>query len=245
MNILRFISKPELAELVSFSDKLVVYTIIDLLVVLLSAYVVICDRSKFRICSHTQLVNQFATAMLVVLAASTSDTGLSGLLRYLAPAAQSILAEHPTGHAVFQFASLLGIYRALHAENDDLWCRSMNALLHAYLLMTNLDPRSQSTLQMLKTKFLFEQERQLIRLGQIRDLVFEDIWQLPEKFRLQVLCNEFSYNVDEPLFLLRAIVRMIWRPLLPLYVLRMLLQSIDVVQIMLSSQTPARTIVGI
>ncbi|KAJ1747331.1 Canalicular multispecific organic anion transporter 1 [Coemansia sp. RSA 989] len=220
---------------ISLSDKLAAYAAVDLLVILLAAYVVVCDRIKFRISLHTQLTNQCAAAMLVVVAASTTDTGLESVLGYLAPAAQLILAGHPTGHAVFQFASLLGVYRALHVGND-VWCRGINALLHAYLLLANLDPRSQSTMQMLKQKLLFEQERQLIRLSQLRDLVFEDIWQLPEKFRLQVLSNEFSYDTNESLFLLRAIVRMIWRPLLPLYVVRMLLESVNVMEIMLSSQ---------
>ncbi|KAJ2449359.1 Canalicular multispecific organic anion transporter 1 [Coemansia sp. RSA 2336] len=221
--------------LTSLPDELAAYTAVDLLVILLAAYVVVCDRIKFCMSLHAQITNQCATAMLVVLAVSTADTGLGSLLGYLVPAAQLVLAGHPTGHAVFQFASLLGVYRALHADSD-IWCRGTNALLHAYMLIANLDSRSRSTMQMLRQKLLFEQERQLIRLSQLRDLVFEDIWQLPEKFRLQVLSKEFSYDTSESLFLLRAIVRMIWRPLLPLYVVRMMLESVNVVEIMLSSQ---------
>ncbi|KAJ2611277.1 ATP-binding cassette glutathione S-conjugate transporter ycf1 [Coemansia sp. RSA 1365] len=82
---------------------------------------------------------------------------------------------------------------------------------------------------------LFIQERQLIRLGRIRDLLLEDVWQLPDRHRLSVNRGEFRYNVDEPLFLMRAILRMIWRPLLPIYAIILLLRIADAFKIVTSS----------
>ncbi|PIA17986.1 P-loop containing nucleoside triphosphate hydrolase protein [Coemansia reversa NRRL 1564] len=50
-------------------------------------------------------------------------------------------------------------------------------------------------------------ELQLIRLGKSRDLVLEDVWQLPDQHCLRVNREELRCNFDEPLFLMRAILR--------------------------------------
>ncbi|KAJ2079925.1 Canalicular multispecific organic anion transporter 1, partial [Coemansia sp. RSA 988] len=109
--------------------------------------------------------------------------------------------------------------------------------LALYLAATSNSGRAstQSVLRALMDNILFMQERQLIRLGKLRDLVFEDVWQLPDRLRLDVVHGELKYNIDEPLFLMRAIIRMIWRPLLPLYAILSLLRILDVVEIVIGS----------
>ncbi|KAJ2077126.1 ATP-binding cassette glutathione S-conjugate transporter ycf1 [Coemansia sp. RSA 988] len=111
----------------------------------------------------------------------------------------------------------------------------LSSLLHVILFLTNLDPQSQCMQDTLVNKVLFMQKRQLIRLGKLCDLVLEDMWQLPVRLRLEVIHSEFKYNVNEPLFLIRAILRMIWRPLLPIYALVALLSIADILEVMISS----------
>ncbi|KAJ2307486.1 Multidrug resistance-associated protein 1, partial [Coemansia sp. RSA 2705] len=211
------------------------YLAADVLVLVLAIYAVAVGR-KAHMRPLAQPVAQCITAMMVVLACSQRDIQASDYLPALAMAAQGILAQYPQAQAVFQFSCLLGIYRALHAEHGGLWHRAASALMHALMLLLHLDSRSRSTVRMLRDKLLFTQERQLIRLNRIRELVFEDVWHLPERFRLHAIRGEFKYDVNESLFLLRAIVRMVWRPLLPLYVVRMLLQSTEVIEVLLESR---------
>ncbi|KAJ2829936.1 Multidrug resistance-associated protein 1 [Coemansia erecta] len=175
-------------------------------------------------------------AVLVVLAFGQNSSYVAGYLAALAVVAQQILAQHPQSLAVFQLASLLGIYRALHAEHADYWHRGTVALMNSFMVLSNLDKRSQSTMRFLADKVLYSQERQLIGLNRIRELVFADIWELPERLRLGIIRTEFTYDIDEPLFLLQAVVRMVWRPLLPLSIMHMLVQSLDVVVVILGSR---------
>ncbi|KAJ1731945.1 hypothetical protein LPJ61_002284, partial [Coemansia biformis] len=106
--------------------------------------------------------------------------------------------------------------------------------MHAGLMLANLDEQSLATLRILGKKLPYVQEIQLIRLGRLRPLTPSDVWQLPRRYRVLATHREFVYNVDEPMFLLRAIVRMVWRPMVPLLALQMLAEMIDVVEIMAS-----------
>ncbi|KAJ2796296.1 hypothetical protein H4R21_004770, partial [Coemansia helicoidea] len=78
----------------------------------------------------------------------------------------------------------------------------------------------------------FVEEIQLIRLSRQRPLALGDVWKLPERCSLNAIRREFKYNVEEPIFLLRAVARMVWRPLLPLLTIRFLMELGDVAETM-------------
>ncbi|KAJ1721350.1 hypothetical protein LPJ61_006053, partial [Coemansia biformis] len=106
--------------------------------------------------------------------------------------------------------------------------------MHAALMLASLDEQSLATLRILGKKALYAQEIQLIRLGRLRPLALSDVWQLPERFRFSTIQREFVYNVDEPMFLLRAIVRLTWRPMIPLLALEMLAELADIFEVVAS-----------
>ncbi|KAJ2714662.1 hypothetical protein H4R19_001608 [Coemansia spiralis] len=89
-------------------------------------------------------------------------------------------------------------------------------------------------LRTLAKKALFVQEIQLILLSRQRPLVLGDVWKLPERFSVNTLLREFKYNVEEPLFLLRATVRMMWQPMLPLITLQLLMEAADIAQVVVT-----------
>ncbi|KAJ1728734.1 ATP-binding cassette glutathione S-conjugate transporter ycf1, partial [Coemansia biformis] len=97
-----------------------------------------------------------------------------------------------------------------------------------------LDEQSLATLCILGEKALYVQEIQLICLGRLRPLALSDVWQLPERFCLSTIQCEFVYNVDEPMFLLQAIVRLTWRPMILLLALEMLTELTDIFEVMVS-----------
>ncbi|KAJ2807519.1 ATP-binding cassette glutathione S-conjugate transporter ycf1 [Coemansia helicoidea] len=94
--------------------------------------------------------------------------------------------------------------------------------------------RAHAALRTLANRALFVQEIQLIRLSRQRPLVVGDVWKLPERLSLHAIRREFKCNVEEPMFLLRAIVRMVWRPLLPLLSLRFLLEVSSIAEAMVT-----------
>ncbi|KAJ2715812.1 ATP-binding cassette glutathione S-conjugate transporter ycf1 [Coemansia spiralis] len=94
-----------------------------------------------------------------------------------------------------------------------------------------LDAQTQAALRTLAKRALYVQEIQLIRLSRQRPLVLGDLWKVPERFSVNTLRREFKYNVEEPMFLLRAIVRMMWRPMLPLVTLQLLMEAADIAQV--------------
>ncbi|KAJ1725999.1 hypothetical protein LPJ61_005493, partial [Coemansia biformis] len=106
--------------------------------------------------------------------------------------------------------------------------------MYAALILANLEEQSLTTLRVLGEKALYVQAILLIRLGRLRPLALSDVWQLPERFRISTIQREFVYNVDEPMFLLRAILRLIWRPMIPLLALEMLAELADIFEVMAS-----------
>ncbi|KAJ1732606.1 ATP-binding cassette glutathione S-conjugate transporter ycf1, partial [Coemansia biformis] len=103
-------------------------------------------------------------------------------------------------------------------------------LAHVIILLTNLDNQEMTTLRRLAAKLSFAHEIHLIRLCRLRELVLGDVWQLPARYRLASIQTEFTYNAGETLFLLRAIVRMVWRPVAPLVILASLLGMLTIVE---------------
>ncbi|KAJ2223564.1 Multidrug resistance-associated protein 1, partial [Coemansia sp. RSA 518] len=209
------------------------FIVVDALVCALAVYVWVVRRKTLSRCARP--VAQCVMAMLVVLTLG-QDSRTANCLSALAVAVHLTLIEHSQTFAVFQIATLLGMYRALHAEHAEFWHRGTTMALHMYMLLAHLDPRSQNILRLLSETLMYKQEWQLIRLNRIREIVFEDIWELPERFRLKAICGEFTYDVNEPLFLIRAIARIAWRPLLPLCIVQILTQSLSVVEVALESR---------
>ncbi|KAJ2781313.1 ABC transporter C member 13 [Coemansia javaensis] len=81
-------------------------------------------------------------------------------------------------------------------------------------------------------RVFFVREFRLIRIRKLRNLTLEDVWDLPSRFKLETVQREFAYDVNQRFFLIRAIVRMVWRPLLPLMALQTALQVVEVAKIM-------------
>ncbi|KAJ2803850.1 hypothetical protein H4R21_001870, partial [Coemansia helicoidea] len=114
------------------------------------------------------------------------------------------------------------------------WMRVASVLLHVALMLACLDTQAHAALRTLVNRAFFIQEIQLIRLSRQRPLVLSDVWKLPERFSLNAIRCEFKYNVAEPMFLLRAIVRMAWRPMLPLLAIQFLMEVGDVAEVIVT-----------
>ncbi|KAJ2033752.1 ATP-binding cassette glutathione S-conjugate transporter ycf1 [Coemansia sp. S3946] len=69
----------------------------------------------------------------------------------------------------------------------------------------------------------------------MRQVTLDDMWPLPERFQLRNAYSEFKYNTNESYFVLRGIFRMMWRPMIPVYIVGLLLQFIPLLQIKLNS----------
>ncbi|KAJ2352806.1 hypothetical protein GGF43_003658, partial [Coemansia sp. RSA 2618] len=104
---------------------------------------------------------------------------------------------------------------------------------HARAAWTTFTQYYQGSLDHLWRQITFTQERQLIQIQQQDGLTLDEIPELPEAQKLQTICGDFLYNVDEPLFLLRAIYRAVWPSLIPLYAADMIIQGIDMARILL------------
>ncbi|KAJ2622460.1 ATP-binding cassette glutathione S-conjugate transporter ycf1 [Coemansia sp. RSA 1358] len=100
--------------------------------------------------------------------------------------------------------------------------------MRVYLVLINLDAQSQKQLSELKHRLLYTQERRLIEIQKRRNIVLDDLNQLPNRLRLKTVIGDFKYDTDESFFLLRAIFRMMWRPMIPLYILGSLANIIHI-----------------
>ncbi|KAJ2484673.1 hypothetical protein IWW37_006120, partial [Coemansia sp. RSA 2050] len=108
-------------------------------------------------------------------------------------------------------------------------------LLHSVLVLANLDSSRKSLLNQVYQQCTYVQERHLFKLQKLRQLTVDDIWPLPERFRLHTAYNEFKYNTDESYFLVRAVVRMMWRSMIPVYIVGLLLQFVPLIKLRLNS----------
>ncbi|KAJ2886473.1 ATP-binding cassette glutathione S-conjugate transporter ycf1 [Coemansia aciculifera] len=179
-------------------------------------------------------VSQCVAAMLVVVAAATSSGWWEQVLAVMAALALPLLAMHSSAYTAFQCLNALGIYRALNSSID-AWITGTCVLMHIYLVLANLDLRSQKLLDTLVQKVTYRQERRLVALRRLRELTLDDVWLLPERFSLRNAYNEFTYNTEEPLFLIRAILRMAWRPMISIYIAESLLKTVSLLTTTLNS----------
>ncbi|KAJ2045032.1 Multidrug resistance-associated protein 1 [Coemansia sp. RSA 922] len=179
-------------------------------------------------------VSQCVAAMLVVVAAATSSGWWEQVLSVMAALTLPLLAMHSSAYTAFQCLNALGIYRALNSSID-AWITGACVLMHIYLVLANLDLRSQKLLNTVVQKVTYRQERRLVALRRLRELTLDDVWLLPERFSLRNAYNEFTYNTEEPLFLIRAILRMAWRPMIPIYIADSLLKTVSLLTTTLNS----------
>ncbi|KAJ2051746.1 ABC transporter C member 13 [Coemansia sp. S16] len=81
----------------------------------------------------------------------------------------------------------------------------------------------------------YAQERYLHKLQKLRQVTFNDLWPLPERFKLRTAYGELKFNKNESYFVIRAIFRMMWRPMIPVYTVGLLLQFLPLLRIKLNS----------
>ncbi|KAJ2324469.1 hypothetical protein GGI00_005319, partial [Coemansia sp. RSA 2681] len=80
----------------------------------------------------------------------------------------------------------------------------------------------------------FAQLRELGALQKLRKLTLDDLWPLPERYHLRNAYNELVLNPSESFFLIRAIIRMIWKPMIPIQIARMLFQLLPIFKAVLN-----------
>ncbi|KAJ1922635.1 hypothetical protein LPJ71_001126 [Coemansia sp. S17] len=80
----------------------------------------------------------------------------------------------------------------------------------------------------------YAQARHLIKLQRLRQLIINDIWSLPERFKLRNAYSELKFNTNESYFVLRAIFRMMWRPMIPVYIIGLLVQFVPLIRLRLN-----------
>ncbi|KAJ2871059.1 Canalicular multispecific organic anion transporter 1 [Coemansia aciculifera] len=207
------------------------YPAVDAAVALTAIYLVVRDKRTIS----PQLASPFshiASALLVVLAAS-DYSGLARTLNQVASFALPLLAVHPSGHTIFQLANALRIYRLFH-NNDSPLISAICILLHICLVLANLDLSSQAQLKSIMHDASFAQVRQLNILQKLRELTIDDLWPVPKRFQLRHAYAELAINTDESLFLVRAIARMIWKPMIPIHIAGMLFQLLPIFKTILN-----------
>ncbi|KAJ2656937.1 Multidrug resistance-associated protein 1 [Coemansia sp. RSA 1200] len=174
--------------------------------------------------------------MLLILATIQCQSWTEAHLP-LSIASLALLATQPDGYYPFQVVNLLGMYRSLGGHiGADLWYRLSYASMHAYLLLANLNAQSREILDDLKDMLLFTQERRLLSIQKVRNVKLEDLKEIPEHNRLSSVAREFKYDINEPLFVLRAIFWLIWRPMIPIYIIDSLLNIASVGSSVLNSR---------
>ncbi|KAJ2054710.1 hypothetical protein GGH13_008115, partial [Coemansia sp. S155-1] len=101
--------------------------------------------------------------------------------------------------------------------------------------LANLDASSKSLLHQVFQQCTYAQERYLHKLQKLRQVTLDDLWPLPERFQLRTAYSEFKLNTNESYFVIRAIFRMMWRPMIPVYIVGLLLQFLPLLRIKLNS----------
>ncbi|KAJ2250990.1 hypothetical protein GGI13_003946, partial [Coemansia sp. RSA 455] len=204
----------------------------DAAVAAMSLYAVLRNKTPLSkwFDNTSSLLACAALAALVV----HSSAAWTGHLYSTAVLLSFALSASTTGYIWFQAFHLLGVYRALNGSSE-VWSRAVSALLHGVLVLVNLDAPSKSLLHQVFQRCAYAQERYLMKLQKLRQVTLNDPWPLPERFQLRTAYSEFKFNKNESYFVLRAIFRMMWRPMIPVYTVGLLLQFLPLLQIKLNS----------
>ncbi|KAJ2053524.1 hypothetical protein GGI08_004794, partial [Coemansia sp. S2] len=80
----------------------------------------------------------------------------------------------------------------------------------------------------------FAQVRQLNVLQKLRELTVYDVWPVPERFQLRHAYAELAINTNESLSLIRAVARMLWKPMIPIHIAGVLFQLLPICKTMLN-----------
>ncbi|KAJ2709700.1 hypothetical protein H4R19_004118, partial [Coemansia spiralis] len=211
------------------------YSAVDGLVVVLAVLAAFAV-GKGRVLAHAYSRTAVACIAVasVALASSHSRPDAASYLRLLALLSLPLIAHHRWGAAAAPFYCVLNVYRAMGITARGPWERAVSALLYSALMFACLDAQAQAALRTLAKKALYVQEIQLIRLSRQRPLVLGDVMNVSERFRLSTIRREFKYNVEEPMFLFRAIARLVWRPVLPLLAIQLLIELGAIAQVVLT-----------
>ncbi|KAJ2709184.1 hypothetical protein H4R19_004382, partial [Coemansia spiralis] len=211
------------------------YAAVDGLVVVLAVLAAFAvGKGRALAHAYSRTVMACIAVASVALASSHSRPDAASYLRLLALLSLPLITHHRWGSAAAPFYCVLNVHRAMGATVGGPWERAVSAFLYSALMLACLDAQTQAALRTLAKKALFVQEIQLILLSRQRPLVLGDVWKLPERFSINAIRREFKYNVEEPMFLLRAIVRMIWRPMLPLITLQLLMEAADIARVVVN-----------
>ncbi|KAJ2427372.1 hypothetical protein GGF41_001710 [Coemansia sp. RSA 2531] len=208
------------------------FTATDAAIIAISLYAVLRNKTP----SSKGLGNMpslLACAALAALAVHSS-AAWTGHLYSTAMLLSFALFASTSGYIWFQAFHLFGIYRALNGPNK-VWNSTVCALLHGVLVLVNLDASSKSLLHQGFQQCTYAQERYLMRLQKLRQVTLDDMWPLPERFQLRTAYSEFKFNTNESYFVIRAIFRMMWRPMIPVYTVGLLLQFIPLLRIKINS----------
>lgn len=176
-------------------------------------------------------MSQCSLALLVFLASrSTTENGGYDRVSFLGLLVLSNLAEFLATSVfvdvVFQGLNAMCIYGVAKTPDMDYWHKGTCIFLHLYVMQFHLSPRLKRTKRSIMNMLLFTQVRQLISISHSRKLTFQDLWPLPENLQLHRVHQDFKYDTAEPLFVIRAFLRMAWRPVLCQYVLDSLLMAV-------------------
>ncbi|KAJ2012387.1 hypothetical protein IWW57_006331, partial [Coemansia sp. S610] len=163
-----------------------------------------------------------------------SSAAWTSLLYSFAVLMSLVLSTSAAGYIWFQAFHLLGIYRVLNGSSG-VWSRVACALMHGVLVLTNLDSSSKSLLNQVWQQCTYAQERYLMKLHRLRQVTVDDLWPLSERYQLRTAYSDFKLNTSESYFVIRAIFRMMWRPMIPVYIVGLLLQFIPLLRIKLNS----------
>ncbi|KAJ2776338.1 ATP-binding cassette glutathione S-conjugate transporter ycf1, partial [Coemansia javaensis] len=199
----------------------VAYVVTDILVVVLALLVAAAAANRRAVAQAYPR----GRALYPVAALAAYYYGQGAPAAVAAAAALPVLAQHHVGYVVFHLANALGVYRTACSGHV------LAALAHAALSLSSVGQEGQQAAQTLFSRLFFMREIRLIRLCKLRKLTIDDIWELPSRHRLENAHREFTYDVNQRLFLGRAIVRLLWRPLVPLLLLQAAVQALDVIKI--------------
>ncbi|KAJ2399287.1 hypothetical protein GGF41_008162, partial [Coemansia sp. RSA 2531] len=204
----------------------------DSAVIAMSLYAVLRNKTPLSkwFGSKSSLLACAALAALAV----HSSASWTGLLYSTAVLLSFALSTSTTGYTWFQAFHLIGVYRSLNGSSE-VWNSAVCALLHGVLVLANLDASSKSLLHQVFQQCTYAQERYLHKLKTLRQVTLDDLWPLPERFQLRTAYSEFKLNTNESYFVMRAIFRMMWCPMIPVYIVGLLLQFLPLLRIKLNS----------
>ncbi|KAJ1647511.1 hypothetical protein LPJ64_001107 [Coemansia asiatica] len=218
-------------------DSYLKFSAIDAIAVLF-ALLLIRKKKSSDIFVSGHALTQYICSLLVVVYAFSFEPPFFCSLAQLAAMLVSTMATHSVpGYILYQTFNIAGVYRAFSSTSEDnIWLKVFWAQLHICLVLINLDAYSWSVVASFINNLSYFEARRLISLSKIRKLKFSDIPLLSEKLRLRNAYGEFRYDTSESLFLIRAVTRMIWRPLIPIYIADISLRAIEILESKLSNQ---------